>query len=143
MLRPGRARGKLVGGNLTLIATLCGTKWQLKTENKILLLEDVREKIYSIDRLICQLKASGLLENPAAVILGSWKECKTSLKNSLTLEEVFTHYFGDAPYPVIKNFPSGHDKYQTAIPLNLMAEIDTEAMQVLLLESAVSSSVIR
>jgi len=135
VIRPGKARGSLVGGNLTLIASLCGTKWQLDTEGKILILEDLSESVYRIDRLLWQLKESGLLEKPSAVILGNWVDCDATSPYSLSLTQVFEHYFGNAPYPVIQGFPVGHDKYQTTLPLNRLAEIDTELKQVTILYS--------
>lgn len=133
ILKKGNAQGILVGGNLTLLATLCGTKWQPDTTGKILLLEDVNESIYAIDRKFWQLKAAGLLDSPAAVILGNWTNCKANSTYSLTLSEVFDHYFRSAPYPVIQNFPTGHDKYQTTLPLNAPIQINTETASVTLL----------
>jgi len=126
----GKAMGKLVGGNLTLVAALTGTKWQIDTTNRVLILEDVGEEIFRIDRMLWQLKEAGLLEKPAAVILGSWKDCKSNLKNSLKLDEVLQQYFGNASYPVIKNFPSGHGKYQTTLALNALTEVDADNLQV-------------
>jgi muramoyltetrapeptide carboxypeptidase len=137
VISPGIAKGKLVGGNLSLIAGLCGTKWQLATDRKILILEDVDEKICSIDRMLWQLKKSGLLDQPAAVILASWTNCTPISKHSFTLEQVFEHYFGNAKYPVIRGFPSGHGKYQITLPLNTEMEINTDLKQVSMLEPSV------
>lgn len=134
---PGRGKGKFVGGNLSLIASLCGTQWQLDTKGKILILEDVDEEIYRIDRMLWQIREAGLLESPAGVILGTWVNCKTSMLNSLTLKEVFEHYFKDVSYPVILGFPTGHSSLQTTIPLNVLAEIDTYKQSIRLLEPAV------
>lgn len=139
VLRPGKASGRLVGGNLTLVAALCGTPWQINTDNKVLVLEDIGEEIYRIDRMLWQLKTCGLLDRPAAVILGSWKDCTTSLTNSLTLDEVFTHYFGKANYPVLQNFPTGHDSFQTILPLNGLMNINTALMSFELPEQVVQS----
>lgn len=127
IMRHGKAQGRLIGGNLMLVTSLCGTQWQLDTEGKILVLEDVSEDVYRIDRMLWQLKECGLLDKPVAVILGSWLDCKPSSSFSLTLDQVLDQYFGKANYPVIKNFPTGHDKYQTTLPLNALVEIDTEA----------------
>lgn len=137
IIRAGRACGPIVGGNLSLIAALCGTRWQLNTKQKILLLEDVGEEIYRLDRLLWQLKESGLLDDPAAVILSSWKDCVATLEISLTLDQVFDHCFGEASYPVIKNFTSGNDRYQATIPLNALFEIDTNERRVELLAPSV------
>lgn len=139
VIKSGKGTGRLVGGNLTMIAALCGTKWQLDTHNKILVLEDVGEDIYRIDRLLWQIQEAGLLESPAAVILGNWKDCRANFKNSFSLQEIFMQYFGKAKYPVIVGFPSGHDKFQTTLPLNISAEVDTFLMKVTLLEKAVSA----
>lgn len=125
VLRPGKARGKLVGGNLAMIASLCGTKWQLDTKGKILVLEDINEEPYKIDRMLWQLRESGLLEEPAAVILGSFTKCYSTSKVSLTLQDVFKEYFGASDYPVIFGFPTGHGAYQTTLPLNSEAELNT------------------
>jgi len=138
VVRPGQAKGKLVGGNLSLIAALCGTKWQLDTKGKILILEDISESIYRIDRMLWQLEKSGLLDQPAAVILASWEGCQPKHTHSLTLEQVFEHYFKNAKYPVINGFPSGHIQQQLALPLNTMMEIDTSAKKVRLLEPTVA-----
>lgn len=129
-IRPGKAHGKLVGGNLTLLAALTGTKWQLDTADKVLILEDVNEEIFRIDRMLWQLKEAGCFDKPAAVILGSWKDCRSNLKNSLKLDEVFQQYFGEAKFPVIKNFPSGHGKYQTTLALNAVTEVDADELVV-------------
>lgn len=138
VLNPGTAVGTLVGGNLSLISSLCGTKWQVNTDGKILLLEDVGEGIYRIDRMLWQLKESGLLERPAAVILGSFVDCTPMMTYSLTLEQVFDHYFKKAKYPVIRGFPSGHDRFQTTLPLNARIEIDTEKKRVNIVEPSVN-----
>lgn len=140
IVTPGKATGKVVGGNLSLIASLCGTPWQLNTTGKILLLEDVGEDVYRIDRMLWQLEQAGLLEKPAGVILAHWENCGSKFKYGLTLNEVFSHYFKGASYPVIRGFPSGHYKFQTTVPLNALTEIDTEKKCVKLLQSGVRIS---
>lgn len=133
VIQQGSTSGKLIGGNLSLIAGLCGTEWQLNTEGKVLLLEDISESNYRIDRILWQLKESGLLDKCAAVILSSWEDCKSNSQCSLSLDEIFHHYFSDATYPVIRGFPSGHIRYQAALPLNSLVEIDTDSRTVRLL----------
>lgn len=137
VINPGIGKGKLVGGNLSLITALCGTKWQLNTEGKILLLEDIEESIFQIDRMLWQLEKSGLLDRPAAVILASWAKCKPKHTYTLTLKQVFEHYFKNANYPVISNFPSGHIEYQLTLPLNTMMEVNALTKTVSILEPAV------
>jgi len=137
-LRPGRARGRLVGGNLSLVCALMGTPWQIETKGRILFLEDVGEEPYRIDRFLRQLKHAGLLDGVAGVILGRWHKCvPENPEKSLTLDEVFADYFGDAPYPVVAQFPVGHVRDNATLPLGVMAELDATALTLTLLEPAV------
>lgn len=138
VIKHGRGEGKFIGGNLTLVASLCGTKWQLDTRGKILVLEEVGEEVFRIDRMLWQLKESGLLKSPAGVILGRWVACKSTASTGLSLEDVLKQYFADAKYPVILDFPTGHSNSQTTIPLNVYGKINTANKQVVqLLEPAV------
>ncbi|MBN1514184.1 MAG: LD-carboxypeptidase [Phycisphaerae bacterium] len=137
-LRPGRARGRLVGGNLSLVCALMGTPWQIETKGRILFLEDVGEEPYRIDRFLRQLKHAGLLDGVAGVILGRWHKCvPEDPEKSLTLDEVFADYFGDAPYPVVTQFPIGHVRDNATLPLGVLAELDATALTLTLLEPAV------
>lgn len=138
-IRPGIAQGRLVGGNLTLMAMSCGTEWQPDMRKKILILEEVSANFDEIDRSLWQLKESGVLDQLRGVILGTFTNCKpySTSELSLTLDQIFDDYFKDAPYPVIKNFPAGHDKYQVALPLNGLIEIDANAKQIKILEPSV------
>jgi muramoyltetrapeptide carboxypeptidase len=137
----GTARGRLVGGNLSLISALVGTPYQIKTEGNILVLEDVGERSYRIDRMLSQMKHAGMLDNPAGVILGTWRRCGAGDDGgSLTLAQVFDDYFKDAPYPVMLNFPTGHCPEQAMLPLNCMAELDATNLRVTLLENPVTLS---
>ena len=136
-IKDGIVNGEILGGNLTMIASLCGTEFQIKTKNKILLIEDFDEKVYKIDRRLSQLKLSGLLNNPKGVILASFISCNAD-EASLSLEQVFEKYFKDAKYPVLVNFPSGHlKKNQATIPLNILVELNTFKKQIKFLEKAV------
>lgn len=147
-MRPGKATGPLVGGNLTLIASLCGTPYLPSTDGKVLLLEDTHEAPYRIDRMLRQLKLAGVLDRPAAVLLGQFNKCDTQGKNddgepdttpTLGLYDVFNDYFGDAPYPVIHNFPAGHSPFNATMPIGVMCEVDAEAEVVRLLENPVTA----
>ena len=129
-LRPGKAEGELVGGNLTLIASLCGTPWQMDTKGKILVLEEVGERLYRVDRLLWQLKEAGMFDHLAGLILGDFTDIQPHTKNTFTLDEVFDHYFGNCPFPVLKNFPTGHGDFQTTLPLHSEIEIDGDLQTV-------------
>jgi len=139
-LSPGVARGRLVGGTLSLVSSLIGTPWEIDTAGKILVLEEVEEQPYRIDRMLSQLKLSGSLDRPAAVILCSWRGCTERRPDkSLSLEHVFRDYFSDVNYPVLLGFPSGHVNEQATLPLNAMAELDSAKKTLRILEDPVAS----
>lgn len=73
---PGRAFGKLIGGNLSVITSLCGTPYELKGENSILFLEDIGEDAYAIDRMLRQLWQNGLLKDIKGLIFGNFSHCQ-------------------------------------------------------------------
>jgi muramoyltetrapeptide carboxypeptidase len=139
-VRSGICRGRLTGGTLSLVASLVGTPWQLDTKGKIVVLEEVDEEPYRIDRMLCQLKLAGQLDQPAGVVLCSWKACKGRRPDrTLSLEHIFREYFEKAPYPVLLGFPSGHITDQATLPLNAMAELDAGKRTLRLLEEPVEA----
>lgn len=138
VLNEGRAKGKLVGGNLaTLIATL-GTEYDLDYNGKILFLEDVGEKTYKIDRFLNQLKKHGVFEKIEGLVLGDFKNCIQDSEKDMTLLEVFQNYFKELKKPVIYNFESGHSEPMLTLPLGAICEIDTYNKELKVLERAVS-----
>jgi muramoyltetrapeptide carboxypeptidase len=138
VLVPGVASGRLTGGNLSLIHAVSGTPYEMDTEGRIVFFEDVGEAPYRIDRMFSNLRLAGKLDNCAAVLLGHWRNCEAdNPERSLSLDEVFNDYFGDAPYPVIKNFPVGHVRLNGTLPMSVLAEINTETMEFKILEDPV------
>jgi len=114
--RTGNVTAELVGGNLSIIASLLGTKYELKTEGKILFLEDIDEYLYHIDRLIQQLKLAGKLDKLAGLVIGDF----TSIKDNdspfgQTVEEIILETIKEYNFPVCFGFPAGHDKKNLAL----------------------------
>jgi len=135
ILRDGKAEGVLTGGNLTLISTLMGTPYEIETDQRVVVIEDVTEAPYRIDRYLSQLKLAGKLERPAAVLIGQFTDCDPEDPTAeKTLDEIFNEYFGDAPYPVVMNFPVGHVPQNATLPMGSRVEVDTKAGTVRLLE---------
>ncbi len=134
VLSEGTASGQLVGGNLALLSSLCGTKWQPFTKNKILLIEEIGEYHYRIDRMLWQLKESGLFDEVKGVVLASFEGCKAGVRKS-SLRDIFDKYFKDAPFPVLYQFPSGHISTQAMLPLNIEVEIDTSQKTITYLDT--------
>ncbi|MEN0109370.1 MAG: LD-carboxypeptidase, partial [Planctomycetota bacterium] len=137
---PGVGEGPLCGGNLSLVASLTGTEYQLDTEGRVLFLEDVNEAPYRIDRMLRQMKLTGQLDRCAGVILGQFRKCEhDGSGTSLSLTEVFLDYFADAPYPVVCNFPAGHVKLNATLPFGATARVDAERREVRVLENPVAA----
>lgn len=126
-LVPGRARGKLVGGNLSLVADSLGTPWEIDTEGKILFLEDVEEEPYRIDGMLTQLRNAGKLDCCAGVLLGYWTDCvPEGDKPTLSLDEVLEELLGGLSCPVWQGLPCGHSLPSMALPLGAEVEMDTQ-----------------
>mmetsp|Transcript_6226 Transcript_6226/g.7141 ORF Transcript_6226/g.7141 Transcript_6226/m.7141 type:complete len:413 (+) Transcript_6226:309-1547(+) len=134
----GTAEGFLVGGNLSLICAHIGTEWELDTHEKILILEDVGEKVYRIDRMLNQLQQAGKLGCLRGAILASWAGCEGDEVDGWDVEHVCREYFEDAEYPVVFGFPSGHVDQQLTLALNCRYLMDGDARQLTLLQSAVA-----
>jgi len=114
----GEAKGELVGGNLTLIAHLIGTKSDINTKNKILFIEDIGELIYSTDRMLHQLKRSGKLTNLKALIVGGFTDVKdTERPFGKKVKELIKDILQDYDYPVCFDFPVGHKKENYALKI--------------------------
>ena len=114
--RQGTASGQLVGGNLSIVSSLCGTKYDIDTRGKILFLEDIDEFLYHTDRMVHQLKLSGKLDNLAGLILGDFTDMKDNESPfGQTVHEIFSEAVKDFDYPVCYGFPAGHDKKNLAL----------------------------
>lgn len=121
----GVATAELVGGNLSLLARGIGTKFEIDTKDKLLLIEDVDEDSYRIDGMLNQLRMAGKFKDVAGVVVGDFS--KTNLekqKVSQSLADVLNHYLGDIGKPVVKGFKIGHCEPHFAIPLGVEAKLD-------------------
>lgn len=133
----GKAKGRIVGGNLSLITATIGTPYEIDTKGKILFLEDIDEYTYSIDRMLNQLRLSGKFEDCEGIILGDFKDCVPQYEDySLTLIEVFKDIIEPANKPTIYNFMAGHCTTKITIPLGVEAVLDAENRTVRILENA-------
>ena len=119
----GKAEGRLVGGNLSLLAHLIGTTSDINTKNKIIFIEDIGEYVYNIDRMMYQLKRSGKLEKLAGLIVGRFSDMKdTERPFGQTAEEVIRDVVKDYDYPVCFNFPVSHEKENYALKIGVKYE---------------------
>lgn len=137
-IKAGKAVGRLVGGNLTLISSLMGTPYELDFKNKIVFLEDIGEKPYRLDRMVTQLLLAGKLQQAAGVILGVFNGCeKGANDNSLSLKEMIIDRFEGLNIPVIYGLSFGHIGNNFTLPMGLKAEMNTDKKTLMLLEKAV------
>jgi muramoyltetrapeptide carboxypeptidase len=135
-IRGGKARGRLVGGNLTLLASLMGTPWEVDTRGAILLVEDIHEAPYRIDRMLTQLYLGGKLAEVAGVVFGFCTECDAE-GPSFSLEEVLRDRFEPLGVPVLAGLAFGHIPQQLTLPLGLPATLDADAATLTIEEAAV------
>lgn len=141
---PGKARGQTVGGNLTLISTTMGTPYEIETRGKILIMEDVGEAPYRIDRMILQLGLGGKLAQAAGIVWGTCTDCETSTNSSfelsLSMSEVLDDLLGKLGKPAMAGLVFGHTREKSTIPLGVEAELDATAKTFTILEAATTSA---
>lgn len=136
----GRATGRLLGGNLTILSTLMGTGWLPEFKGAVLFLEDVNEAEYRIDRMFQQLKLAGVLDGLAGVIFGQCTSCATTAPNyaGFTIDQLIDHYLAPLGVPAVAGFNTGHIANQLSLPSGARVELDGDARTVRLLEPIVS-----
>ena len=129
-LCPGRARGRLLGGNLSLLAHLAGTPFLPELEGCLLLLEEVNEAPYRIDRLLTQLELAGVLDRIAGVLVGNLLGCDSPQgvpPEPLAALEVIAERLEPLGVPVVAGAPVGHGTRNLALPLGVVADLDADA----------------
>ncbi len=138
---PGKARGRLVAGNLSLISNLMGTPYEIETRDKILLLEDVGEEAFRLDRMLTQMKLAGKLDRIAGVVWGECYNCKPTpgVDVPLTEREVIDRILGNLGVPVLSGLAFGHTEDQLTLPQGLMATLDATAGTLTVEESALAT----
>jgi muramoyltetrapeptide carboxypeptidase len=136
-LVPGIARGRLTGGNLTLISCLMGTPYEPDFAGRLVFLEDVHEAPYRVDRMLSQLVISGKLKQAAGIIFGKFTDAESS-GNTFSLEEVLTDFAKTVGVPSARGVMIGHVPDQTVVPIGIEAEFDASTGTLTLLEPAVA-----
>ncbi len=136
----GKARGRLLGGNLTVLTALAGTPYLPDFSGAILFIEDIDEAEYRIDRMLTQLGQAGVLKGLKGAVFGQCNNCVApgpSGPRGFTLTEILTHHLGGLGIPAYQGAFFGHMADQFTIPVGAQAEIDADAGTLRLLESAV------
>jgi muramoyltetrapeptide carboxypeptidase len=133
----GRARGRLVGGSLTLLAASLATPWELDTRGAILLFEEVNEAPYRIDRMLQQLRAAGKLARVVGVGVGDVSSCVDE-RYGARVEDVIEEVLRPLGVPLVQGLPFGHVRTNVAWPLGVRAELDGDRGELRILEHGVS-----
>jgi muramoyltetrapeptide carboxypeptidase len=136
---PGKAQGRLLGGNLTVLTTIIGSPFLPDWDNTILFCEDVHEDLYRVDRMMTQLKLAGVLGRLKGFVFGSCAECSPGEGYaSLTLEEIFNDHLKPLGVPAWQGAMIGHQQPQWTLPEGLQVEIDADAGTITLLDAPVA-----
>ena len=126
VLRPGRARGRIAGGNLALVTALMGTPWSVDFDGAILILEDIDEPVYRVDRMLRQLLLAGALSRCAGIVAGDFRPPLHHVEvDDRTVDDVIAEAAQEAGVPCFSGAQFGHIPEQWTLPLGAMAEMDT------------------
>ncbi|HSL24023.1 MAG TPA: LD-carboxypeptidase [Vicinamibacterales bacterium] len=138
-LAPGVARGRLLGGNLTVLTAILGSPYMPSWDGSILFLEDVGEDIYRVDRMLTSLKLAGVLQKIRGFVFGTCEECEPGEGyGSLTLEEVLEDHVLPLKIPAWRGAMIGHEMPQFTLPVGAEVEIDASTGTIRMLAPAVT-----
>ncbi len=135
--RRGLARGRVTGGSLTLVAASLGTPWEIATKGAILLLEEVGEKPYALDRMLSQLAAAGKLDGIVGVGIGHLQGCTDRKRAEPDAETVLLELLAPLGVPLVFGLPFGHGSPNLTWPMGIRAELDGGRGTLRFLESGV------
>lgn len=136
-IRSGSARGRLIGGNLCLLAAMAGTPFSPIFKEKIVFLEDVGEEPYRLDRMLTQLLQATDLRLAAGIALGVFQDCEAKSAVSFSRAAVLRERLGGLGIPVVYGIPFGHISNQATLPVGVLAELDAERQVLTLVEFGV------
>jgi muramoyltetrapeptide carboxypeptidase len=137
-ITPGVARGRLAGGNLTVLSTIVGTGYLPDWDGRVLFIEDVEEKLYRIDRMLTQLSLAGILSKVRGVIFGNCTRCEPGEGyGALTLEEILNDHLKPLGVPAWSGAMIGHIERQFTLAEGVDVEIDASRGTIRMLETAV------
>lgn len=137
VITPGKANGRLLGGNLSVLSAMMGSDYLPNWEDSILFLEDVGEDIYRIDRMLTQLKLNGVLEQISGFVFGQCTNCERSNSYSLTLEQVFDDHIKPLEIPAFTGAMFGHVENILTLPVGIQAQINAQKGTISLSEPSV------
>ncbi len=129
--KPGKATGQLVGGNLSILYSLCGSPSAINTDGKILFIEDLDEYLYHIDRMLQNLKRNGMFDKISGLIVGGMSQMNDNdIPFGKTPEEMIMDICEEYDFPIAFNFPAGHVKDNRALIMGREVELDVDRINV-------------
>ncbi|MCX6151826.1 MAG: LD-carboxypeptidase [Ignavibacteriales bacterium] len=142
VIRSGKATGKMVGGNLSIVVSMIGTEYDIDTSGKIIFLEEVGEEPYRVDRMLTQMIQAGKFSKAAGIALGVFEKCEPKEKNaefnsSFSLTEVLFDRLFNLGIPVLYGMSFGHITNKFTLPLGVTAQLNVDDQTLTLLETAV------
>ncbi|MCP3874160.1 MAG: LD-carboxypeptidase [Desulfobacteraceae bacterium] len=126
IIKQGKCDGILMGGNIATISHLIGTKFQPEFKNAVLLLEDIGEPAYKIDRMLTQMKMAGMFEKIKGVITGSFENCE----NNEYIEEILIEIFDELNIPVLSGLDAGHGQINLSLRMGVKIGMDTSLQRI-------------
>lgn len=137
-LAPGQAEGRLIGGNLALICALLGTPFEIDTRGAIVLLEDIGEETYRIDRMLTQLRLAGKLAEAAGIVIGEFTAWEASEPHNVRhIDDLLADLLRPLGTPILKNVCARHGRYNATLPMGAMARLDGDLGRLVITESGV------
>ncbi len=131
LLKSGNAKGQLVGGNLSILYSLCGSPSSLKTDGKILFIEDLDEYLYHIDRMLQNIKRNGMFDNISGLIVGGMSQMNdNTIPFGKTPKEMILEICREYDFPIAFNFPAGHVKDNRALIMGREVELEVDRTSV-------------
>jgi len=139
VLQPGKAEGPLVAANLAMLCSLLGTPYAPCLDGAVLLIEDVSEAPYRVDRMLTQLRLAGIFSRLAGLVLGTFQDCfvPSEMAASPTLEEMVADAVGASRIPVVGGVAYGHMRRRTVLPIGVSTVVDGDTGTVVVTERAV------
>jgi muramoyltetrapeptide carboxypeptidase len=134
-INSGKDEGRLAGGCLTLMIRSLGTPFEIKTRNRILIIEDVNERPYKIDGMLWQLKEAGKFKGIRGIVFGEMINCQPNKNETYTLMNTISEFFKTDNFPILMNCPVGHGKEMWTLPLGVPAILDSEAKSLTIKEN--------
>ena len=128
-LVPGKAKGRLCGGNLSLLAASLGTPYEIDTKGKILFIEEIGERPYKVDGMLTHLRNAGKFDDAAGIILGAFTDCadQEGVIGGLTLEDIYGELIVPAGKPTISGVVCGHCSPTMSLPMGRLFKMDAAA----------------